>query len=371
MLSTDLDADPQAFFLPRTFAVAGLSEEQKLKFSLLVQNGADAFSERAELASQLWNLEERRRNRIAAIRTNGVGREEVMDLNRQIESLTIESKKWERILAKMAQEYNDAGFKDVEVNGFHVQRGNAEFAGYNVQGVGFENVLKSFIAAATQSSSGGLEPTYLELEILAWTPLVAGIGALALRRIAPRGLFPKTRIALGNKFKDYKLLTRRFMQKRFASSTYAHLRTNWTKHIDSIVDDLVASGRPKTMVLGAPEGGQANIRRFVTKEPSRMSEFLEYRPDSLNYSAHKKAGTFMPAMDDETLEFNLLLIERLHQRGFTFKVIAPESTRAANSTWLQKELKLLKRLGIKYDVIPQNVYEEILNLPDIAKWRPR
>ena len=98
-----------------------------------------------------------------------------------------------------------------------------------------------------------------------------------------------------------------------AASPYAHLRPGWTNHIDSVVDGLVASGRPKTVVLG--EGGQGKIRSFVNREPNKMTEFLEMRPNSLDYTAQAKAGTLTPAMEAETLDFNLLMIERLQQGG--------------------------------------------------------
>ena len=149
-----------------------------------------------------------------------------------------------------------------------------------------------------------------------------------------------------------------------AASPYAHLRPGWTKHIDSVVDDLVASGRPKTVVLG--EGGQGKIRSFVNREPAKMTEFLEMRPNSLDYTAQAKAGTLTPAMEAETLDFNLLMIERLQQRGFTFKVIGVDSSAAAKSSWLKAELEVLERLGTKWEVIPPTRVDEVLKLP---KWR--
>ncbi len=138
----------------------------------------------------------------------------------------------------------------------------------------------------------------------------------------------------------------------------------WTGHIDSVVDDLVASGRPKTIVLG--EGGQGSIRSFVNREPSKMTEFLEMRPNSLDYTAAAKAGTLTPAMEAETLQFNLLMVERLQQRGFTFKVIGVESSQSATSTWLRAELEVLERLGVKWEVIPKSQVEDVMKLP---KWR--
>src|SRR6185312_13473614 len=149
-----------------------------------------------------------------------------------------------------------------------------------------------------------------------------------------------------------------------AASPYAHLRPGWSKHIDSVVDDLVASGRPKTVVLG--EGGQGKIRSFVNREPNKMTEFLEMRPNSLDYTAQAKAGTLTPAMEAETLDFNLLMIERLQQRGFTFKVIGVDSSAAAKSSWLKAELEVLERLGTKWEVIPPTRVDEVLKLP---KWR--
>ncbi|WP_162655967.1 hypothetical protein [Tuwongella immobilis] len=156
----------------------------------------------------------------------------------------------------------------------------------------------------------------------------------------------------------------RKMSAPAAASPYAHLRPGWTKHIDSVVDDLVASGRPKTVVLG--EGGQGKIRSFVNREPSKMTEFLEMRPNSLDYTAQAKAGTLTPAMEAETLDFNLLMIERLQQRGFTFKVIGVDSSAAAKSSWLKAELEVLERLGTKWEVIPPTRVDEVLKLP---KWR--
>jgi hypothetical protein len=149
-----------------------------------------------------------------------------------------------------------------------------------------------------------------------------------------------------------------------AATGFAHMHAGWLQYIDSVIDTLIASGRPKTIVLG--EGGQGSIRSFVNREPSKMTEFLEMRPNSLDYSAHRKAGTFTAAMDAETLEFNLLLIERLHEKGFTFKVLRAESSSAANSPWLKAELQVLERLGVQWDVISQARIDEVMKL---AKWR--
>lgn len=77
----------------------------------------------------------------------------------------------------------------------------------------------------------------------------------------------------------------------------------WGKHIDSIVDDLVASGRPKKMVLG--EGGQGSIASFVNRDPRKVTKFLEMRPKSLDYTEAFKAGRGTQLMNDETLAFNL------------------------------------------------------------------
>ncbi len=142
------------------------------------------------------------------------------------------------------------------------------------------------------------------------------------------------------------------------------MRPDWIKHIDSVMDAIVASGRPKTVVLG--ENGQGGIRKFVNREPSKMTEFLEMRPQCLDYSAQAKAGTLTAAMEAETLEFNLLMIERLHERGFTFKFISLQNSAEATSSWLKAELELLERLNVKWEVIPMSRVDEVMQLP---KWR--
>jgi hypothetical protein len=151
-----------------------------------------------------------------------------------------------------------------------------------------------------------------------------------------------------------------------APSRFASSHAGWSSHIDGVVDDIVVAGRPKIIVLG--EGGQGSIRSFVNREPSRMTEFLEMRPAALDYSVHAKAipPTLTPEMNAETLEFNLLMIERLHQRGFSFKVIGIKNSASANSPWLKAELEVLERLGVKWDVIPISRVEEVLKMP---KWR--
>lgn len=145
---------------------------------------------------------------------------------------------------------------------------------------------------------------------------------------------------------------------------FSQKHSSWQQHIDSVVEGLITAGRPKTMVLG--EGGQGRIRSFVNREPSRMTEFLEMRPPNLNFSALAKSGTLTPEMEAETLEFNLLMVERLHQRGFSFNVIEVDSSTKAASPWLRAELQVLERLGVKWNVIPRSRVEEVMRL---SKWR--
>jgi len=134
------------------------------------------------------------------------------------------------------------------------------------------------------------------------------------------------------------------------------------------VDDLVASGRPKTIILG--EGGQGKIASFVNRDPRKVTEFLELRPGSLDYSSAFKAGRGTAAMEAETLEFNLALIRRLHQRGFKFEVLGDISrSSSATSSWLKAEFEVLESLGAGWKTIPQSQIDEIMKL---RPWgRPR
>ncbi|MDY0092591.1 MAG: RHS repeat-associated core domain-containing protein [Candidatus Vecturithrix sp.] len=138
----------------------------------------------------------------------------------------------------------------------------------------------------------------------------------------------------------------------------------WKKHINTVIDDIDAAGRPRTMVLG--EGGQGTIRSFVNRDPRRMTEFLEMRPLSLDYQAFVDAGTFTQAMSDETLDFNLMLIRHLHKRGFSFKVLKIARSADATSDWLRAELKVLEGLGVSWDIIPQSHIDNVMKL---KKWR--
>lgn len=134
------------------------------------------------------------------------------------------------------------------------------------------------------------------------------------------------------------------------------------------MDDLVASGRPKTIILG--EGGQGKIASFVNRDPRKVTEFLELRPGSLDYSSAFKAGRGTAAMEAETLEFNLALIRRLHQRGFKFEVLGDISrSSSATSSWLKAEFEVLESLGAGWKTIPQSQIDEIMKL---RPWgRPR
>ncbi|MHC2071091.1 Calx-beta domain-containing protein [Bremerella sp. T1] len=156
--------------------------------------------------------------------------------------------------------------------------------------------------------------------------------------------------------------------KQVARSAFSNLHAGWYRHIDGIVDELVASGRPRTIVLG--EGGQGKIASFVNRDPRKVTEFLEMRPRNLDYSDAFKSGKGTAAMEAETLEFNLALIRRLQQQGFTFEVMGDiSSSCAATSSWLKAELEVLESLGVRWKTIPQSQIDEVMKL---KPWgRPR
>jgi len=143
----------------------------------------------------------------------------------------------------------------------------------------------------------------------------------------------------------------------------SNIHKTWINHIDGVVDDIVKSGRRKVMVLG--EGGQKYIRSYVNRESSKMTEFIEMRPDSLNYTGKKCT----PEMDAETLDFNLLLIRPLQQKGFSFKVVGVKSSASAGSPWLKKELEVLEELNVKWDVIPRSEFDQVIKTK--TKWRKK
>ena len=151
-------------------------------------------------------------------------------------------------------------------------------------------------------------------------------------------------------------------------SAFSPLHASWYKHIDGVVDDLVASGRPKVIVLG--EGGQGKIASFVNRDPRKVTEFLELRPKSLDYTNAFKAGRGTEVMEVETLEFNIALIVRLKQRGFQFEVLGDiTKSSAAKSAWLRAELEVIESLGGSWKTIPQSRIDEVMKL---APWgRPR
>jgi hypothetical protein len=158
------------------------------------------------------------------------------------------------------------------------------------------------------------------------------------------------------------------------ASKYAYKHKEWIEYIDGIVDALATENRPKIMVLG--EGGQDTIASYVNRDPRKVTEFLEFRPRSLNYSgaiAEARARGDLAAvrrMEEETLDFNLLLIRRLHSHGFKFEVKGNiTSSSQATSTWLRDELRVLESLGARWDIIPQSRVDEVMRLD---RWgRPR
>ena len=148
---------------------------------------------------------------------------------------------------------------------------------------------------------------------------------------------------------------------RYKVFGFRHMHARWIKQIDDVVESIVTDGRPKVIILG--EGGQGKIRSFVNREPSRYSEFVEFRPPKLNYQNRMITAV----MNSETLEFNLLMIERLHQRGFSFKVIGVGSSADATSIWLRAELQLLERLGVQWGIISKEYFERVI--ATMQKWR--
>lgn len=149
----------------------------------------------------------------------------------------------------------------------------------------------------------------------------------------------------------------------FGSGNYKGKYTEWSNHIDDVVNDMVATeNRTKIMVLGE---GQGLIAKFVNKDPRRVTEFLDYRPRYLNYSDVPETAIPEHVLD-ETLEFNLFLIYRLHQKGFQFEVKGDfTSSVQATSTWLREELKLLESLNAKWKNILQSEVDRVDQLP---KW---
>ncbi len=139
-------------------------------------------------------------------------------------------------------------------------------------------------------------------------------------------------------------------------------KSNWVGHINNIVKSFNAQGRTKTMLLG--EGGQGGIIRYIKNlnqsAKDRWTEFVELRPESLNFSAENAAKLLgknpSPVVkhyvDKLTLEYNLLLVEQLAKSGFVFKVRGVAKSADATSDWLRAELEVLERLGVKWEVVP-------------------
>ena len=190
-IGEELGIDPGAFLWPGTLTVDGLNEEEKLHFLSLMQQGVIALGARDSIQAELTVLENRRNSLVRTIVVSGIYvNKELGEVNAEITALETEIANWNQVLSDLEEEYNSAGFRDLQVKGFHVRRSNPETNGDTVSGVGFQDALKAFIAATTfSSSSGGAVPTYIEFEVASWWKTFSGIAVgIGLRAIGRGGV---------------------------------------------------------------------------------------------------------------------------------------------------------------------------------------